>query len=208
VPNITVKYAAGAADLARDLFGRAVADEELAAAAGALDGATLNVRVRKGRELFVEIVHPLIVRQERGFRRDANGELYIWNHHFEKRHDAPPGVGLRSFKTQVEGARRLGVKRIELWAAGDLNDRSYNGYLTWAIFGFDAPLTPDEQQELALLPQVASAQTVNELFRRGGRDWWRVYGTARRMRFELSDDSSMMQIFRSHLKSKGLSEEL
>ncbi|MGH9838060.1 MAG: hypothetical protein ACREEM_04675 [Blastocatellia bacterium] len=206
--NVTLKYETGAADLARDLFGRDVSDEELAAAAGALDGAALNVSVRKGSELFVEIVHPLIVRQERGFRRDANRELYVWNHHFEKRHDAPPGVGLRSFKTQVEGARRLDVRRVELWAAGDLNDRSYNGYLTWAIFGFDAPLTAEEQQELALSPQLAGAQTVNELFQRGGRDWWRVSGTARGMRFELSDDSSMMQIFRSHLKSKGLLEEL
>jgi hypothetical protein len=113
VQNITGNYAAGAADLARDLFGRAVADEELAAAVGALDGAALNVSVRKSRE------------------------LYIWNHHFEKRHDAPPGVGLRSFKTQVEGARRLGVKRIELWAAGDPRDTSYNGYYTWARFGFN-----------------------------------------------------------------------
>jgi hypothetical protein len=167
VQNITVNYAAGAADLALDLFGRAVADEELAAAAGALDGAALNVSVRKGRELFVEITHPLIVRQERGFRRDANGELYIWNHHFEKRHDAPPGVGLLSFRTQVGGARRLGVRRIELWAAGDRNDRSYNGYYTWARFGFDAPLTQEEKRRLSILPQFAGAQTVNDLILRG-----------------------------------------
>jgi len=207
VQNITVNYAAGAADLALDLFGRAIADEELAAAAGALDGAALSVSVRKGRELFVEITHPLIVRQERGFRRDANGELYIWNHYFEKRHDAAPGVGLRSFKIQVEGARRLGVKRIELWAAGDLNDRSYNGYLTWAIFGFDAPLTLRERQELSVDPQLAGVQTVNDLFQRGGRKWWQDYGTARRMRFDLADDSSMMQQFRTYLKGKGLSKE-
>jgi hypothetical protein len=205
--NITLKHDAGAFDLARELFGREVADEELAAAVGALDGATLNVSVRKGSELFVEIAHPLIVRQERGFRRDSNGDLYIWNHHFEKRHDAPPGVGLRSFKRQVEGARQLGVMRIELWAAGDLNDRSYNGYLTWAIFGFDAPLTAGECLELSEYPRLTRARTVNDLFRLGGREWWKDHGTARRLRFDLADDSSMMQQFKIHLKNKIQREE-
>lgn len=69
--NVTLQYEPGAANLARDLFGREITDEELAAAVGALDGATLNVRIRKGSELFVEIVHPWIVRQERGFRKDS-----------------------------------------------------------------------------------------------------------------------------------------
>jgi hypothetical protein len=205
VRNITVNYAAGAADLALDLFGRAVADEELAAAAGALDGAALNVSVRKGRELFVEITHPLIVRQERGFRRDANGDLYIWNHYFEKRHDAPPGVGLRSFKTQVEGAQRLGVKRIELWAAGDHNDRSYNGYYTWARFGFDAPLSA---ADLIFLPdELAGASTVNEIIDLGESGWWKQHGSARRMVFRLAENSSMMRVFRNYLSKKGVKDE-
>jgi hypothetical protein len=205
--KITVKYAAGAADLARDLFGRAVADEELAASVGAIDGATLTVRVRKGGELFVEIAHPLIVRQERGFRRDANGELYIWNYHFEKRHDAPPGVGLLSFRTQVKGARRLGVQRIELWAAGDFKDRSYNGYYTWARFGFDAPLTQEEKRRLSALSQFVGAQTVNDLMKCGGRQWWRDNGSARKMRFDLNEDSSMMRVFNDYLEDKGLLKE-
>lgn len=203
--NITVNYAAGAADLALDLFSRAVADEELAAAVGALDGAALSGSVRKGRELFVEIAHPLIVRQERGFRRDANGELYIWNHYFEKRHDAPPGVGLRSFKTQVEGARQLGVKRIELWAAGDYNDRSYNGYYTWARFGFDAPLTTADR---ILLPaELAGASTVNEIIDLGGNGWWKRHGSARKMVFHLAENSSMMRVFRNYLNKKGIRDE-
>jgi hypothetical protein len=157
--------------------------------------------------LFVEITHPLIVRQERGFRRDASGELYIWNHYFEKRHDAPPGVGLRSFRTQVDGAQRLGVKRVELWAAGDHNDRSYNGYYTWARFGFDAPLTQGEKRRLAALSQFAGVQTVNDLIMHGGRHWWRDNGTARRMRFDLPDDSSMMRVFNDYLKDRGLLKE-
>jgi len=202
VQNITVNYAAGAADLALDLFGRAVADEELAAAAGALDGAALNVSVRKGRELFVEITHPLIVRQERGFRRDASGELYIWNHYFEKRHDAPPGVGIRSFKTQVAGARQLGVTRIELWAAGDAMDTSYNGYYTWARVGFNDSLSDAERKRLPR--RFARVKTINELIRRNGHQVWKEIGSAHKMTFDLADDSSMMMIFKAYLEEKGV----
>ena len=58
----TLNYQPGALELAVELFGRAVSDEELAAAAGALDGATLHVRVKQVAELFIEVEHPWIAR--------------------------------------------------------------------------------------------------------------------------------------------------
>ncbi len=92
--NVTLQYEPGAADLAREHFGREASDEELAAAVGALDGATLK-----------------------------------------------------------------------------------------------------------------SAQTVNDLIWLGGRQWWRDNGTARRMHFDLADDSSMMRILTDYLRGKGLLKE-
>ena len=115
---IEVNYKIGVWELARQLFGRDVPDEDLAAAVGALEGSRLDVSVRmKGRELHVEVFHPQVKEQRRGFRRDPKGELFIWNHRLEKIVGTPGGFGLQVFRLQLVGARKLGVKRIELWAA-------------------------------------------------------------------------------------------
>lgn len=211
--NVTVNYEEGAVELARQLFGRGVSDEELAAAAGALDGAVVDVSVRmNGRELHVEITHPLIAEQRRGFRLNENGDLCIWNHRFDKHIGAPKGVGLASFIRQVSGARQLGVKQIELYAAGNSQDVRDIGYFVWAIFGFDAPLT--EREKWLLTPELAGAQTVNEVINRGGhagQQWWRDTGDSRKMIFDLDDRSSirssMMSVFKNYLRRKGLINE-
>jgi hypothetical protein len=203
---MNVNYTAEARVLAVQLFGRFVSDDELAAAVGVLDGAALHVRV-KGDQLLVTINHPWIVKQERSFRRDRQGVLCIYNVHFEKRRDAPAGVGLESFRRQVAGARHLGVQRIELWAAGYAKDKDYNGYYTWARFGFDAPLNEKERRELYDWPGLSGALTLNDVVERGGLKWWRRSGTERTMCFELHRESRMSRIFRAYLLSKGIVEE-
>ena len=168
-----------------------------------LTGALLRVSVSKA-ELLVSIIHPYVDEQQRGFRRDRDSRLYIWNHRFEKRHAAPAGIGLQSFVQQVSGARKLGVARIETFATGEAHDRRYNGYYVWALFGYDAPLTLAEQR--LLLPPLRGAKTLNELFELGGESWWQEHGTARRMVFELAAESTMMKRLRAYLRKKGLLE--
>jgi hypothetical protein len=200
VKDIEVNYEKGAAEFAEQLIGRAVSDEELAAAVGALDGSTIEVRTaRKGRELLVEVKHPNVLEQIRYIRRDASGTLYIWNFRLEK---APGvyGVGLESPVRQIKAARALGVQRIECYAAGHINDSRYNGYFRWALYGYDAPLYGEEQASLALDPRYAGARTVNELILRGGREWWRLKGSERKMVFVLDEKSSMMNVLRQHLE--------
>ena len=151
VKDITVNYEKSAAELAQQLFGHNVSDEELAAAVGALDGSTLEVSVRmKGQELHVEVLHPPVQEQRRGFRRDHHGELYLWNHRLEKGPGVPGGFGIKVFMRQVAGARKLRVRRIELWAAGNVRDSDHNGYYLRARFGFDAPLSQRDRQLLPL----------------------------------------------------------
>jgi hypothetical protein len=200
---MTVTYSTEAKTFSFALFARAVSDDELAAAVGALDGAALEVRVSRGDELLVTINHPWIVKQARRFKRDRQGVLHLVNEHFEKRRDAPAGVGIESFRRQVEGARRMGIQRIELWAQGELNDTSYNGYYTWARFGFDAPLSIPEQEK-CLRATGQKAASLNDLAENRQLHWWRAKGTARTMRFILDDDSRMMRIFKNYLKEKGL----
>ena len=202
----TVHYQAGAKELLVRLFGRELTDEEIATAAGALDGAMLDVRPKKyqgGMELFVDIQDAQwIEAQQRGFRRDADGRLYIWNHRFKKKKDAAKGLGLKSVVRQIVAARQLGIERIEMFALGDANDPEYNGYYRWAVYGYDAKLTLREQSLLRLDPDLLGAQTVNDVMRRNGKMWWRTQGSARKMIFDLSRESSMMDILRGYLQDK------
>lgn len=204
--HYTVNYQAGAKELALQLFGRALTDEEIATAAGALDGAMLEVRPRKyqgGMELFVDIRDERwIDAQQRGFRQDADDSLYIWNHRFKKKKDAARGLGLKSVVRQIVAAQRLGIARIEMFALGDANDPEYNGYYRWAIYGYDAKLTASELVLLRLDPDLFGAQTVNDVMQRGGKEWWRTQGSARKMIFDLSPDSSMMDTLRGYLQDK------
>jgi len=199
--NIQVNYEEGAAEFAEWLFGRAVSNEELAAAVGALDDSQLNVRIRKGVELAIEIENVKVVEQVRFIRRDPRGELMIWNFRFEKAR-GHHGVGLESLLRQIKGARSLGIRRLECWAAGDPKDTRYTGYYRWASYGFDAPLNRDEQEVLSQDPQYAGVASLNELMMRGGREWWRKYGSERKMIFVLNENSSMMAVLRNYLSEK------
>ena len=206
--NIKVIYATGARALARQLIGRDFADEELAAAGGALDSATLHVvKKTNADELRIEIQHPWIKEQHRWMRRDAQGELMIFNYRFYKQADAPAGVGLDSFHRQVIGAHALGVKRIETFAVGDsksLKSSGEVGYLVWAKFGFNARLDATQKAALRKTLGLVGVETLNELIvLPEGEDWWMRNGDSTKMFFELAANSSMMQVFRRHLAKKG-----
>ncbi|NOT59452.1 MAG: hypothetical protein HOP19_04415 [Acidobacteria bacterium] len=205
---VTVNYQPGAASLAGQLCGRPITDEELANAVGALDGATLHVRAKQLTELLVEVEHPWIESHEVGLRRALNGERYVWLYHLDKRYDAPSGVGLQVIVTMVKGARHLGFQGIELFALGNAKDKRYSGYLVWALYGFDAVLFTEERRLLWLLSHFRGVRTVNELLARGGRDWWQRNGDERKMIFELSPKSSMIQTLNNYLASKGFAERI
>ena len=151
--------------------------------------------------MSVEVTHPKVAEQVRFIRRDAQGELCIWNFRFEKARGFY-NVGLESLVRQVKGARALGVKRLECWAAGNPKDTRYSGYYQWARYGYDAPLTLREKMQIARFPQLAGAQTLNELMLQGGNQWWKENGTERQMTFELGQDSSMMKTLRHYLMQK------
>src|SRR5262249_45375412 len=100
----------------------------------------------------------------------------------------------------TKGARALGVKRIECWAAGHINDSRYTGYFRWARYGFDAPLSASEKTGLSLDARYAGAETVNDLMLLGGSEWWRVRGSERKMVFVPDEKSSMMQVLKQYLE--------
>ncbi|HEX4946442.1 MAG TPA: hypothetical protein VFZ34_07265 [Blastocatellia bacterium] len=74
------------------------------------------------------------------------------------------------FLAQVEAARTLGIRRILVSAAGSPRPGDYNGYYTWARFGFNAELDEYAQEELPIY--LATACSLNELMQLGGSAWW------------------------------------
>lgn len=202
--SYTIHYQAGAKELMLQLFGRELTDEELGSAVGAPEGAILDVsNRRKGQELFVEVHHLRIAKQERSFRRDADGDLYVYNLRFEKRERRDRGLGLECLLRQIGAAYKLGLDRIELHGSGSLFD-SDDGYWRWPLYGFDAPLMTSELSELANQSQFAGVTSLNELIERGGSDWLRVRGSGRSMYFLLAPNSSMMRVLRAYLDARPL----
>jgi hypothetical protein len=175
VKDITVIYKRGAVGLARQLFGRRPADEDLARLAGALDGATVIVSAKKKKNWLYVCAAP-----------GQSGQ----------------GYGVRAFLRQVNGARRLGLKHFELFAAGHSGSADEFGYYVWARYGFDARLRDEEQATLPM--SLKGVTNLNQLILSGGQAWWRRFGNARSMSFDLADDSEMMKVFRSYLKEKGI----
>ncbi|NOT63981.1 MAG: hypothetical protein HOP19_27520 [Acidobacteria bacterium] len=198
-------YEADARAYARQLFGDLPPDEMLARLAGALEGARVNVSVRRVG-LFLAVEHPWFECYETSIRRDAGGGLYAYLHDVRKRGREPKNLAIRAFLRQVNAARALGVKRFELYAAGDGNDTKFSGYRFWPRLGFNAQLSQSEREKLP--PTLAQAGDLNQLMRLpDGYTWWKRFGRERSMIFDLVENSAMMQVFRQHLKTVGLIEE-
>lgn len=194
--NVTVNYEEGAAEFARRLFGRSFTDEDLALATGALDSAEVTVRAEHSR-LIANVTHELVFVQQRIFYRDRTGNVVIRNQVFRKKPGARRGIGIESFLNQVEGALRLGIRRIHTKGAGSPRSGDDNGYYTWARFGFDASFDEDEAD---FIPRkYALAGGLNDLIGMGGSEWWKANGWPKRMTFDLDPDSSSMRILNSYV---------
>jgi hypothetical protein len=99
-----------------------------------------------------------------------------------------PGHGLRVFSESVTRLRASGFKRISTYAVGSKTDPAFNGYYTWARYGYDAPIP--EGLRVTLPTALSSAQTTLDLMRTPeGRAWWRERGTAVYADFDLHPSS-------------------
>jgi len=199
--NVSVNYTDLGRTALRNKLGRDVSDQDLAWAVGALDDSELSV-YDIGGDVYIRIKHPLIESQDRYIKQDARGRLYIENNDFIKAQDAPRGVGLQSFARQVFGARNLGAHRIAAHAAGTINTPQWNGYYTWPRLGYNAPLTAEEMADLP--PALRGATDLHELFERGGAEYWKQYGSAKDVVFDLSDGSDSVRRLLAYIKEKEL----
>lgn len=118
------------------------------------------------------------------------------------------GKGAQIFGQMVAQARAAGFSRIETHAAGQ-NGAFFNGYYTWAAFGYDYDL--DEIYGIEKVKNAyPDAETVQDVIESpGGRDFWYVYGKSMSdAKFDLSEGSRSMRIFQAYLNEKKREESL
>lgn len=119
--------------------------------------------------------------------------------------DAPTGLGATAFFRAAQAARRLGVDRVELLAAGGATYKvdgqwmeQYNGYYSWPRFGFDAPLTEETKKLLAGSPEREGCASLLDLMACDAQ-WWSDNGGGCRMTFDLSRGSRSWQTLNAYL---------
>lgn len=154
-----------------------------------------------GEEIRVEVHGPDIRSMSRRLGVDRDGHKYIHNSILEVMKPGK-GLGLRYFEREVEAARAAGYSYLEAYAAGDKGDPDWNGYYTWPLFGYDAPLytTSVRREAKRAFPQ---AETVLDVFSSpGGRQWWQENGSAVDARFDLDPKSRSSKVFAAYLEER------
>jgi hypothetical protein len=108
---------------------------------------------------------------------------------------------------QVQALSKLGVDRIETNAAGSKHDTSYNGYYTWARFGYNAHFDASEYgfSRGEMPASVRNARTLHGVMRtQEGRDWWRENGGGFGGVFNLHPGSTSMRVWNKYKRERGL----
>lgn len=178
--------------VARAMFGKQVSDEEIAALGG-LSNAKVMISAREnsiritaerwsdGKQIYTS----------RTVGTSPDGSAYIRNNLFEvPKSMQGSGIGLEAFAQQVENAVRLGVSRIT--ANCYRSDPEFNGYYTWARFGYDGKLPEDIAEQTGL-------STISDLMKTPeGRALWKEKGTSFEGTFDTTPGSLSMRTFEAY----------
>lgn len=173
--------------------------DDAASFVGAPDGTSVFVNGTS-----VSVTGPGGLDIDRTFGEDSDGK-YVHADLF-KVGSVHKGKGHEIFGQMVAQARAAGFSRIETHAAGNCGGY-YNGYYTWAAFGYDMDLSEvyGVSKVQAAYPDAETVQDV--MHSPGGRDFWYVYGSSMNdAKFDLSDGSRSMRSFQAYLNEKKRSE--
>lgn len=183
---------------------RVGADVSPASLVGAPDGSKVYVNSMTKTHLRVYVEHPDIDFCERYVIVDKNtGELYIKNSELRVN---KPGVGRQILRDEVANAKAAGIKKIVTEAAGSATNRDYNGYYTWARYGYDRSLEyiQDDNVRAATIAKFPEAETILDIMAtEEGRQWWKKNGGSWDAEFDLTPGSRSLQVFDAYLIARG-----
>lgn len=182
------------------LFGQQVSDEDLARLAGAHGAELVDIVAvpQRGIEILVRAEEYQAKRRIFG----EAGALILENAVFRAAKTGT-GIGLRLFSQQVQYAKKLGVQEIRVLA---YRAPGWNGYYTWARFGYDGPIPANV---FAVMPiHLRSARTVQELMALpGGKEFWKVNGDSYDGVFDLRKGSRSLRVLSSYMKEKEMDDD-
>lgn len=160
----------------------------------------------------VEVKGDGIKRMERVVKYSADGGLVIDNIDLKT---TKPGLGRQLLRDQVSNAIASGVKQITAEAAGhgpkssfadEGKESQFNGYYTWARYGYDSPLDkiPGASTRNAVKAKFPEAENLSDVMATAeGRSWWKDNGSRFFGTFDTTPGSRSMNIFTAYLKAKG-----
>lgn len=199
------------------IFGREVAPDELARMAGASAAETVSMDAYTipntgyypwfdaartvADVLRVELTDPTNdkFRGTRLFVRDLLNGPFVYNAYLRAK-----GAGLRIFEQQVVHLKAAGIK---LMRANCFRGPDFNGYITWAKFGYDGRIPPHVRRKLP--EEWKNAVRVQQIIRiidgsgrRIGEEWWEKNGDSFDGVFDLTDGSISLNQFRDYLRRR------
>jgi hypothetical protein len=188
-----------------------LSNEDIVEATGAQPNLDLVVKVQEVTEdrIFVTVSHPEAkVGMERSFVRYHDGirlENDLFKIYDEKMRGK--GLGWSAFSQQVDTAQRLGFTEIKTHAVG-ADETGWNGYITWAKFGYNTELSENIRDSFAN-DTGREVEDLHDLMRTPeGREWWEKKGEEFWGTFDLtgqSDDGKSLKAFNAYrnYKDKG-----
>lgn len=148
----------------------------------------------------------------------SNGKPTIYNQSLYLSDDAPKGLGTKLLSTQVDSAKSNGIKQIECDAYRDRERPDWIGYKVWAKLGFDGEIPfgegygevkplPKDLEEKIQKAGFKKPYKVSHLYQvEGGQDWWDENGESFDAVFDLSENSTSMQVLNAYIKAKAKQE--
>lgn len=170
--------------------------------------AMVEVWVEDNRKVWMEAKRSKFIQPGKSLRvsveRFSNGVVLDYES-IMFTDDAPKGLGATAFLRAAQAARRLGINRVELLAAGGATYKlgrswteEFNGYYSWPRFGFDTPLTEETKKLLAGSHDREACTSLLDLMSCDAK-WWSENGGGCRMTFDLSKGSRSWHTLNAYL---------
>lgn len=174
-------------------------------------GGTVKVRASSS-EIVLIAEHPDLIEKNESnivfIRRDASGP-YIYVELVLFASSSYKGFGATAFLRMAQTAQQLGFLRIDLLAAGGTGyktafgwSRAYNGFHSWARFGFNAKLWPETVAKLQNFPHLQGCADLLDIIERDP-DWWKTNGDGSKLTFDLQENSRSWHTLYTYLGKKG-----
>ena len=191
------------------IFGRALADHEIAGLVGAQQGDLVAVHYIHSMKMELHLYeHNDNYEARRTVTVTPQGVIHIHNDEFVVE-DSGRGIGVKIFAAQVRGATAAGVARIDTTGGKGpitLMEREVdmNGYYTWPRLGYNGDLI-GSFADRASREVGHTVSTVRDLMMTAdGRDFWKDEGYQIGLQFDLAPGSDSRKILAAYMGAKGM----